>query len=303
MAVYHQPTRATGLRRLFARLWVRTPLPQIIINHVDEDQELADLLCGALQDSGRDAASNRHLPVGRRLDEYLDAALTSVDCVLTIWSVASVTSARVRDVANEAQRLGISVPVALEMVTLPLGHRSVRTVQISAQPEASIQPVLQAVEAIFSGEASFDAPESELGQPSLSTRIARRVINALLQEGQTVRLPEPAPIEHFFLGPWCVDAGANLISRDGVEKRMPPRAMEVLVYLVSRAPATVSVDDILDTVWKDRVVVDSAVHRCVRELRIAFEDDARDPEIIETIARRGYRLVASVALEHQPNVS
>ena len=45
---------------------------------------------------------------------------------------------------------------------------------------------------------------------------------------------------------------------------------------------------------RDRRRVD-ALHLSISELRHAFEDDAREPRIIETIPKRGYRLVASVS--------
>jgi len=70
--------------------------------------------------------------------------------------------------------------------------------------------------------------------------------------------------------------------------------MEVLVYLSARSQDTVSVEDVLSDVWRDRVVVDSVVHKCVRELRVALEDDYRQPSYIETHRKRGYRVIAPV---------
>jgi hypothetical protein len=47
-------------------------------------------------------------------------------------------------------------------------------------------------------------------------------------------------------------------------------------------------------VWNGVFVTDDAVHRTIRELRRRFDDDAEAPRVIETIRKRGYRLIAPV---------
>jgi hypothetical protein len=47
-------------------------------------------------------------------------------------------------------------------------------------------------------------------------------------------------------------------------------------------------------VWPNTVVTEDVLKRCIGELRRAFEDDARDPRIIETISKRGYRLAVAL---------
>ena len=296
MAIYHLPFCARTLQRVATRYLGRPSLPQIIINHVEEDQAPVDELHASLEREGWEVVSNRHLPAGRRLDEYLEVALTSVQCVVTVWSASSVASPRVRDVANEAQRLGLSVPVVLDSVLLPLGHRSVKTLALHDPDTQALafQPIVSAIERVIAGEMNTGFQEED--NPSLS------VIEALSEDVKNKYVEDNEP-DIFYIGPWRVDPGANVISQHDQSIRIQPRAMEVLVYLVSKAPKTVSIEEILNEVWADRVVVDSAVHRCVRELRRAFNDDARSPYVIETIARRGYRILAEVSLTHQANIS
>jgi TolB-like protein/DNA-binding winged helix-turn-helix (wHTH) protein/Tfp pilus assembly protein PilF len=70
--------------------------------------------------------------------------------------------------------------------------------------------------------------------------------------------------------------------------------MEVLLCLASRAGETVPKDELLKTVWPDTYVTDDGLVRSISELRRVFEDDAREPRFIQTIPKRGYRLVAPV---------
>jgi TolB-like protein/DNA-binding winged helix-turn-helix (wHTH) protein len=101
-------------------------------------------------------------------------------------------------------------------------------------------------------------------------------------------------VQGFRLGPWLVEPSLNRISADGREVRLEGKVMGVLVALASRPGELVTKDELLRQVWSDVVVVEGVVKRCIAELRDALEDDAHRPRFIETISRRGYRLLAAV---------
>jgi len=70
--------------------------------------------------------------------------------------------------------------------------------------------------------------------------------------------------------------------------------MEVLVCLAEHAGEAVAKEKLLQTVWPDTFVSDDVLKRSVSELRRVFGDDAHESKVIETIPKRGYRLVAAV---------
>jgi hypothetical protein len=74
-----------------------------------------------------------------------------------------------------------------------------------------------------------------------------------------------------------------------------PQLTDLLSLLARHAARTVPKHVILDEVWASQYVGESALTRCIAEIRQALGDDARRPTIIETIPKRGYRLVAPVA--------
>ena len=76
--------------------------------------------------------------------------------------------------------------------------------------------------------------------------------------------------------------------------------MEVLLALVNAAPDPMTPKELLEHVWPDTVVVDNVVHKAVAGLRRALGDDAQNPKYIETIPRRGYRLIAPVENDIRP---
>ena len=47
-------------------------------------------------------------------------------------------------------------------------------------------------------------------------------------------------------------------------------------------------------VWPGVFVIDDVLHRAIRELRRVFGDDTANPTYVETIRKRGYRLIAPV---------
>ena len=97
------------------------------------------------------------------------------------------------------------------------------------------------------------------------------------------------------IGAWRVDPALDEISRDGTTVKLEPRAMRVLVCLAERPGQVVSVDQLLDAVWKDVVVTPDSVYQAVAGLRRALGDTSKEPAYIANVLRRGYRLVASVS--------
>ena len=102
--------------------------------------------------------------------------------------------------------------------------------------------------------------------------------------------PRPVANERFRVGDRWVTPSANEI--DGV--RVDQKTMEVLIALVEVAPAVMSGQAILDRVWPEVVVVPNVVYQAITQLRKVLGDEAHAPRYIETIPRRGYRIVAEL---------
>ncbi len=99
---------------------------------------------------------------------------------------------------------------------------------------------------------------------------------------------------NFRVGPWLVEPSLNNISCNGTTVRLEPRVMDVLVCLAQHVGETLSKETLLGKVWAGTFVTDDVLTHSISELRRAFEDDAREPRVIQTIPKRGYRLVAQV---------
>jgi DNA-binding winged helix-turn-helix (wHTH) protein/tetratricopeptide (TPR) repeat protein len=106
----------------------------------------------------------------------------------------------------------------------------------------------------------------------------------------------------FRLDEWLISPDLNTISTNGTVIKLEPRIMEVLVYLSENAGEVISKRKLIETVWADRFVTDEVITTSIFEIRKALGDEAKNPRFIQTIPKRGYRLIAAVQLAAQPVV-
>ena len=98
----------------------------------------------------------------------------------------------------------------------------------------------------------------------------------------------------FTLGEWLVDPVADRVSKGDQSVKLEPRVMDVLVYLASRPGQIASREELETSVWAGIVVGYEALTSTMLKLRKALDDDPRHPRYIETVSKRGYRLIAEV---------
>ncbi len=99
----------------------------------------------------------------------------------------------------------------------------------------------------------------------------------------------------FNLGAFRIDPEVNRLTKNDQVIEIEPQVMDLLV-LFSRHPGEVLPKaEIAAAIWGGQAVNDDALTRTLWKLRQALGDDAKAPRFIETVPKRGYRLIASVA--------
>ncbi len=104
----------------------------------------------------------------------------------------------------------------------------------------------------------------------------------------------------FFVADWRVRPALGQLEREGVVAEVEARSMQVLVCLAHHALNVVSKQRLIREVWGNSFVTDEVLSHAIWELRKAFGDDARNPRYIQTIAKKGYRLLAEVSYRAAP---
>jgi DNA-binding winged helix-turn-helix (wHTH) protein/Tfp pilus assembly protein PilF len=97
----------------------------------------------------------------------------------------------------------------------------------------------------------------------------------------------------------------NAIAVRGASVHVEPKVMELLLELAKHAGEVISKEHIIQSVWGGAFVCEDVVPNAVSSLRRALGDKARNPRLIETIPKRGYRLVpeAISAQAVEPNAA
>jgi TolB-like protein/DNA-binding winged helix-turn-helix (wHTH) protein/Tfp pilus assembly protein PilF len=95
----------------------------------------------------------------------------------------------------------------------------------------------------------------------------------------------------FLLGDWTVDPARGRLTRGDEERRIEPKAMTVLVCLAQQAGQVVSREALEEQAWAGVVVGYDSLASAIIKLRKALGDNAKNPAYIETVPKRGYRLV------------
>ncbi len=98
------------------------------------------------------------------------------------------------------------------------------------------------------------------------------------------------------VGTWRVDGPANRMAREDQSISLEPKVMDLLLVLAESPGEVVSREALMERLWPGVVVGEDTLARTVSKLRGALDDDPKEPAYIETIPKRGYRLIAEVSI-------
>jgi len=96
------------------------------------------------------------------------------------------------------------------------------------------------------------------------------------------------------IGRWRADPRADEIEADGRVVKLEPLKMRLLMALAERPGEVLLTQELLDTVWSGLIVTSNSVYQGIAQLRRLLGDGADESPYIETVPRKGYRLVATV---------
>lgn len=123
-----------------------------------------------------------------------------------------------------------------------------------------------------------------------------------LGESQETFVPERALLSsgrYIYFGPFRVDQQRQEVSRDGARIKLQAKVYQTLLVLLEKPGEVVTREELRMHLWPDdtHVNYDANVNTAVNKLRRALEDSCDEPSYIETISKKGYRLLV------QPEVS
>jgi adenylate cyclase len=92
-----------------------------------------------------------------------------------------------------------------------------------------------------------------------------------------------------------LDSDRHRLTRGGVEVHAEPKVLGVLSYLMQHRDRVVPKEELLDQLWEERHVSESALTRVIRDLRRLLDDSSAEPRFIRTIYGKGFLFIGDVA--------
>jgi DNA-binding winged helix-turn-helix (wHTH) protein len=107
------------------------------------------------------------------------------------------------------------------------------------------------------------------------------------------------------VGDFEVDLRCGELRRNGDKIKLQERPFQILAALLERPGEVVTRQEMQQKLWPTDTFVDfeHSINTAVKKLREALGDDAENPRFIETLPRRGYRLIAPVEIVDENGVS
>jgi DNA-binding winged helix-turn-helix (wHTH) protein/TolB-like protein len=110
-----------------------------------------------------------------------------------------------------------------------------------------------------------------------------------------------SPAARFTIGDFRIDPRRNVVQSAAGETPLEPKIMDVLCLLAAHPGEVMAREGIIDAVWGHAYGADESLTRAISQLRKVFGDTPAPARFIETISKRGYRLIAPVSVEPEPS--
>ncbi|MEM1188125.1 MAG: winged helix-turn-helix domain-containing protein [Pseudomonadota bacterium] len=104
-------------------------------------------------------------------------------------------------------------------------------------------------------------------------------------------------------GEFELDPSTRLLTRNAAPIRVEPQVFALLVFLIENRHRVVTKEELISSIWKGRIVSDSAISSRVKSARQAVNDSGRSQIWIKTVHGLGFRFVGSVTADQDVAVS
>ncbi len=105
------------------------------------------------------------------------------------------------------------------------------------------------------------------------------------------------PPRRLGFGVFEVDLRDRQLTKRGLRIRLQEQPFQVLAMLLERPGEVVTRDELRNRLWPNTVVdFDHGLNKAISKIREVLGDSAESPRFVETVARRGYRFLADVAV-------
>jgi TolB-like protein/Tfp pilus assembly protein PilF len=99
-----------------------------------------------------------------------------------------------------------------------------------------------------------------------------------------------------------LDASRRELRQRGSVIAVQPQVFDLLAFLIANRDRVVSKDDLIEGVWRGRIISESAITTRINAVRSAIKDDGNQQRLIRTITRKGFRFLGTVRESREPDL-
>lgn len=96
----------------------------------------------------------------------------------------------------------------------------------------------------------------------------------------------------FYIGDYEIHANNHELIYKSCPKKIEPQVFKLLLYMLDNTDRVLSRGELMDNVWENRVISDSALSASICSARHAIGDNAQKQDCIKTVSGHGYRFIA-----------
>ena len=98
------------------------------------------------------------------------------------------------------------------------------------------------------------------------------------------------------IGEFLLNTELSTLYKGSQEFSIEPKLLELLLLFCNKPNQVVSREDILISIWNNAIVTDNAINKMIANLRKLLCDSPKTPKYIQTVPKRGYRLICAVEI-------
>ena len=166
-------------------------MANVFISYSRRDRDRVVALASALEAEGLSVWWDPNLVPGRRFRQMIAEQLAAADCVVVVWTQASLESDWVQDEAEEARQREALIPVKLEPVIAPAGFRQLQAADLSQWTGSRQHPEFRALVSAAQALAAVAAKERASSRPGAP--LGRSDHQAPLSDAPAVAPPDARP--------------------------------------------------------------------------------------------------------------
>jgi DNA-binding winged helix-turn-helix (wHTH) protein/Tol biopolymer transport system component len=96
-------------------------------------------------------------------------------------------------------------------------------------------------------------------------------------------------------GEYCLNTEEMSLQINEQSVILEPKVFAVLIYLIEHHERYISMAELHEKLWQGRCVSDAAVRRIISKIRLVLNDDHKNPKYLQSLSKRGYKLICSVS--------